>query len=209
MVAVSQFSIPIPGSSPRNGIARPGLHSLAGGDGLKWFCLRAEGRREHIAAMNLVQRMGVEAFAPRIRVRKEKRRGGVMQTTEALFPGYLFARFDYQNQCRHVISARGVVGLVAFGGQPPSLPDDTMTQLRQYSASESSLPVSPIFEEGQWVRVAAGCFRGSQGKVLNAVSSGQSRICVLLNLLGHDVEISLPGDQLIGLGRSAAHAPGV
>ena len=54
--------------------------------------------------------------------------------------------------------------------------------------------MSPVFEEGEWVRIAAGCLRGSEGRVRQ---SAAGRVCVLLNLLGHDVEISLPADQLI------------
>ena len=164
--------------------------------GLGWFCLRAEGRREHLAAVNLAHRNEVEAFAPRIRLRREGRTGGVHTVTEALFPGYLFARFRYPEQVRRVVSTTGVVGLVAFGGPPPRLDDGTIAQLRQHAASAVAAPVAPVFEEGDWVRVAAGCFRGTEGRVRQA-TAGHDRVCVLLRLLGHDVEISLPADQLI------------
>ena len=164
--------------------------------GLGWFCLRGEGRREHVAAFNLAHRNGVEAFAPRIRVRREARVGGVRTVTEPLFPGYLFARFHYPEQVRHVVSTTGVLGLVEFGGPPPRLDDGTIAHLRQHAVSAVSAPVSPVFEEGDWVRVAGGCFRGTEGRVRQA-AAGHDRVCVLLSLLGHQVEISLPADQLI------------
>jgi transcriptional antiterminator RfaH len=162
------------------------LRPLLDACGLGWFCLRAEGRREHLAGLNLTRRNEVEAFAPRIRVRREGRVGGVHTTTEALFPGYLFARFNYPEQVRRVVSTTGVLGLVAFGGPPPRLDD----------ASTAAPPISPVFEEGDWVRVAAGCFRGTEGKVRQS-TTGRDRVRVLLSLLGHEVEISLPADQLI------------
>ena len=177
---------------PRVEVIRPLLDAC----GLGWFCLRAEGRREHLAALNLAQRNEVEAFAPRLRVRRESRAGGVQTVTEALFPGYLFARFRYPEQVRRVVSTTGVLGLVAFGGPPPQLDDGTIAQLRQHASSAFVAPIAPVFEEGDWVRVAAGCFRGTEGRVRLA-DAGHDRICVLLSLLGHEVEINLPADQLI------------
>jgi transcriptional antiterminator RfaH len=182
-----------PAAEPRGEIFRPLLDAC----GLGWFCLRAEGRREHVAALNLARRNHVEAFAPRIRIRREIRTGGVQTVTEALFPGYLFARFQYPEQVRRVVSTTGVLGLVAFGGPPPRLDDGTIAHLRQHAEpAAATTPVSPVFEEGDWVRVAAGCLRGTEGRVRQP-ASGHERVCVLLCLLGHDVEISLPTDQLI------------
>jgi transcriptional antiterminator RfaH len=189
----SSLEQPSPPKGARGAVLRPLMDAC----GLGWFCLRAEGRREHLAALNLARRNEVEAFAPRIRVRREGRAGGVQAVTEALFPGYLFARFRYPEEVRRVVSTTGVLGLVAFGGPPPRLNDDTIAHLRQHAPCTITAPLSPVFEEGDWVRVAAGCFRGSEGRVRQPVS-GRDRVCVLLSLLGHDVEISLPADQLIG-----------
>src|SRR5260221_5470813 len=61
-----------------------------------WFCLRAQPKREHIAAACLPQTCEVEVFCPRLRFRKLTSRGPVW-FIEAMFPGYLFARFDYAN----------------------------------------------------------------------------------------------------------------
>jgi transcriptional antiterminator RfaH len=181
-----------PAPAARVDLLRPLLDAC----GFGWFCLRAQGRREHIAALNLAQRSQVEAFAPRIRIRRESRAGGVHTATEPLFPGYLFAQFHYPEQVRHVVSTSGVLGLVAFGGPPPRLGNETIAHLRQHAASPTATPISPVFEEGDWVRVAGGCFRGTEGRVRHSATA-QDRVCVLLTLLGREVEISLPADQLI------------
>lgn len=185
------FTRPASAVSP-GAVLRPLLDAC----GLGWFCLRSAGRREHVAAVNLARRADVEAFAPRIRVRRENRSGGVATTTEALFPGYLFARFAYPDQVRHVVSTTGVLGLVTFGGPPPRMDDATIDHLRRHAAPEEHAPISPVFEAGDWVRVAAGCFRGSEGRV-REFDAGHDRVCVLLSLLGHEVEISMPADQLL------------
>lgn len=192
------LACPAPACSPAD-VLRPLLDAC----GLGWFCLRGEGRREHLAALNLARRSGIEAFAPRIRVRRECRTGGVAMTTEALFPGYLFARFHYPEQVRRVVSTTGVVGVVAFGGPPPRLAEATIDHLRRHAEPDACTPLAPVFEEGDWVRVAAGCFRGTEGRV-RELDPGRDRVCVLLSLLGHEVEISLPAGQLIG---QADHVP--
>jgi transcriptional antiterminator RfaH len=185
------FARPASAVSPGS-VLRPLLDAC----GLGWFCLRSQGRREHVAALNLARRADVEAFAPRIRVRRESRAGGVATTTEALFPGYLFARFAYPEQVRHVISTTGVLGLVTFGGPPPRMDDVTIEHLRRHAAPALNAPLSPVFEAGDWVRVAAGCFRGTEGRV-RELDAAHDRVCVLLSLLGHEVEISMPADQLL------------
>lgn len=183
------------------------MNPLLDACGLGWFCLRGQNRREHLAAENLAQRVAVQAFAPRIRVRRATRSGPVTLTTEALFPGYLFARFDYPDQVRHVVSTTGVLGLVTFGGPPPRLPAETIDHLRLHTEPSRLPPVSPIFAPGDWVRIAAGCFRGSEGRVRTAAAGAQERVRVLLCLLGHDVEISLPADQLVGRVSNLSHIP--
>ncbi|MBC8011571.1 MAG: hypothetical protein H7067_15915 [Burkholderiales bacterium] len=198
------FARPAFAGSP-SGVLRPLLDAC----GLGWFCLRSEGRREHLAALNLARRAEVEAFAPRIRVRREARSGNVATTTEALFPGYLFARFDYPDQVRRVVSTTGVLGLVTFGGPPSRLADATIAHLRLHAGADAPLAaatISPVFEQGDWVRIAAGCFRGSEGRV-RELEPAHDRVCVLLNLLGHEVEISLPADQLMGRAEQPRNVP--
>ena len=79
-----------------------------------WFCLRAQPKREHIAGLCLRQFSEVEVFCPRVRIRKQTNRGPVW-FVEAMFPGYLFARFDYPTLHRRVRQGPGVSGFVQFG----------------------------------------------------------------------------------------------
>jgi len=200
-----------PSFAPLAAESRTGLSAgpASWADTARWFCLRAAGRREHLTALALAQRTAVETFVPRIRVRRERRAGGVGTITEALFPGYLFARFRHPEQTRHVVSTNGVLGLVAFGGPPPSIAEDAIAHLRRHAEPQARAPTlvaAPIFEEGDWVRVAAGCFRGTEGRVRPS-ASGQDRVRLLLNLLGHEVEISVPADHLIARTRQSMAMP--
>src|SRR5258707_3918560 len=62
-----------------------------------WFCLKTQPKREHLAAIMLRRQFSVECFSPRLRFRRMTRRGPVW-FVEAMFPGYLFARFIYSTQ---------------------------------------------------------------------------------------------------------------
>jgi Transcription antiterminator len=171
-----------------------------------WYCLRTQPRREFIAAHNLRQRVGVEVFAPRIRVRRSTRSGLVSALAEALFPGYLFARFDYPRQLRHVVSTSGVTGIVAFGAQPPVVADGVIEFLRAQIRRAEEESGEPVFGEGAWVRIVGGCFRDIEGRVLSS-DSRTERVRVLLSLLGRDVQVSVLAQQLVALPQEKGLVP--
>ena len=79
-----------------------------------WYCLKTQTKREAIAAAHLRELEGVEVFCPMLRYRKATRRGKVWWV-EALFPGYLLARFRLSTDERAVMYSQGVRGLVRFG----------------------------------------------------------------------------------------------
>lgn len=157
---------------------------------VNWFCLRSEPKREHVAAANLRDRVTVEVFAPRIRSARTTRRGMATTLTEALFPGYLFARFAYPDQVRHVVSTTGVTGIVSFGGRPPAVADDVIHYLQREVAHADQVPAAPVFEEGTWVRILSGCFQYIEGRVLH-FDPRSDRVRLLLTLLGSEVQVSV------------------
>ncbi len=182
----------------------------------RWFCLRSQAKREHLAAANLGDRVQVEVFAPRIRTVHNSRHGLQLNATEALFPGYLFARFAYPDQVRHVLSTNGVTGIVAFGGQPPPIADHVIDCLRDEVVQAGRSPIAPVFEEGAWVRILSGCFRFLEGRVVQ-FDPRTERVRLLLTLLGSEVQVSLTANRVallenvrpaypsgLALGRAAA-----
>ncbi len=161
-----------------------------------WYCVRVLARREHATAENLRQRTGSAVFSPRISLRRERRSGELAVVSEPLFPGYVFARFHYPEEARHIASTPGVIGLVAFGGPPVVVADEVIAQL-DAAVQRAAAPQAPSFAEGAWVRIVTGCFRGREGRV-TAAADRAARVCVLLNLLGQTVQVSVPADQLAG-----------
>ena len=83
----------------------------------------------------------MDVFLPRIRFKRATQRGAVW-TTEALFPGYFFARFNWQDALSQVQHARGVRGVVHFGERWPTIPENVIAELRQH-LGENELHVIP------------------------------------------------------------------
>jgi len=163
-----------------------------------WFCLRAQPKHEHIAAGHLRQMDGLEVFLPRIRFRR-KTRQGVVWVTEALFPNYLFARFDWQSSLRRVHHAPGVSGVIHFGERWPTIPESVVAELRRIFGREELhvLPGEP--EVGEPVQIAGGAFHGLEA-VVTQVLPARKRVTVLLEFLGRQTAVELPLDQVVRSG---------
>jgi len=168
----------------------------------EWFCVRAQPKHEHIAAAHLRQLAGVTVFLPRLRFKRATVRGAVW-TTEALFPGYLFARFVWQTDLRAVQHARGVAGIVHFGERWPTIATDIITDLRATFGEEELHTVSTELVPGDVVRVAEGSLRGLLATVAQ-VQSGRDRVAVLMEFLGRQTMVELSVNAVIREGDSRA-----
>src|ERR1041385_1328942 len=62
---------------------------------LPWVLLRSQPKHQHSAAAHLRRHEGIEVLNPRVRFARPTRQGRVW-VTEALFPNYIFARFDWR-----------------------------------------------------------------------------------------------------------------
>lgn len=160
-----------------------------------WFCLRSRPKHEHIAAGHLRQIPAVEVFLPRIRFRRETRRGAVW-FTEALFPNYLFARFEWQPLLRRIHHAPGVAGVIHFGDRWPTIADEVMAELRALFGNEQLHEISAEPEIGETVTVAGGALHGWQALVTQIIPARQ-RVTVLLDFLGRQTSVELPLAQVV------------
>jgi transcription antitermination factor NusG len=110
--------------------------------------------------------------------------------TEALFPNYLFARFEWFQSQALVRSCQGVSGVVRFGDQVPEVPADTLNDLRAYMEDAELKTVSFSLLEGDDVEIVEGPFRGQNG-VVKQLLPAHERIKVLLEVLGGVTEVDL------------------
>ncbi len=157
--------------------------------GLDWFCLRSQPKHEHIAAARLRQFAGVEVFCPRLRARRPTRRGAVW-FVEAMFPGYLFARFSLLEHYRRIKHSPGVTGILQFGQRFATLADEALEPLRERVGETETIVVNPEVRPGDAVQIVEGAFRGLEAVVLHVLPT-KARLKVLLDFLGRSIEAEI------------------
>ena len=157
---------------------------------LAWFCVRSQTKREHLAAEHLRRLGGVEVFLPRIRFRRNTRRG-VVWFNEALFPNYLFACFDWKASLARVHHAPNVRGVIHFGDKWPTIPNHVVDELRRVIGEKQLHVVDPSVAAGDQVQIADGVFHGLKA-VVTQVMPARQRVTVLLDFLGRQTAVELP-----------------
>jgi transcriptional antiterminator RfaH len=150
--------------------------------GPKWYCARTQPKHEHIAAANLVRKLGLEVFHPRLKLERATRRGTV-RVIEPLFPCYLFVRCYLPEHLDELRYTNGISSMVQFGPQIPFVPDETVEELRRCFESEEPMAVEERLFVGTEVVVADGALLGSRGIVVRVLPA-KRRVQILLEFLG-------------------------
>ena len=160
----------------------------------QWFCLRTQTKREHIAAAILDRLEAVEVFCPRISQVK-KTRTGKKRFVEAMFPGYIFAKFNYHLHSRQVIHSQGITQMVELG-ERRVIPERIILDLKA-SLPEGIIEAPDLsIEPGAEIEVVTGSLKGMNGKVL-AQLPAKNRIQVLLEFLGREITVEVSPDDIL------------
>lgn len=168
-----------------------------------WFCIRSHLKHEHIAAAHLRQVPDVEVFSPRLRLLRSTRRGREW-CAESLFPNYLFARFDLESRLERVQYTPSVKMVLRFGDTVPSIPDAIIQELQRDLELTNSQVLVAAPEEGEEVEVAAGAFKGANGRVTRVLPAKQ-RVEILLDLMGRSIMTELSLDLVLFKRKDAAN----
>ena len=171
-----------------------------------WYCLQTAPKQESKVATLLQREMQLEIFAPKIRFQRN-RAGAPIWWTEALFPGYVFARFDFFQQHRQVRALSGVSTIVQFGDQPTALSGEIMAGLREAIGQSDTVEIGSVAEPASEVLVIKGPLRGLQ-LVVTRVMPARERVAVLLEFLGAEREVELDASSTIPANPRAPSAAG-
>lgn len=155
----------------------------------KWRVIRGKPKSEHLAAQHL-RAAGFESFCPRLRHQKKTVRGKVWYI-EALFPGYLFAKFS-RLQMRHVAGTAFVSQVLSFMDDCAAVSDAAVSELRASVDEKETITIHTPIQPGEEVDIVEGPMRGHSVTVTR-VLPGAQRVRVLLEILGspHEVEVSI------------------
>jgi len=167
-----------------------------------WFCIRTHLKHEHIAGAHLRKIPGVEAFNPHLRIVRSTRRGP-RQSTESLFPNYVFARFALESMLEKIRYTPAVKVVLQFGDRVPAIPDSVIEDLRQGVDELSSTVLTEAPVEGEEVEIAMGAFIGTKALVMH-VLPGKQRARILVDVMGRSVPAELSLNSVLFERRHAA-----
>jgi transcriptional antiterminator RfaH len=160
----------------------------------RWFCIRSQPRRQHVAASHL-RSLGIEVFNPVLRFQRPTRRGPVWSTAP-LFPNYLFARFELLSFFRAARYAFGVSDILRFGGRWAEMPDAEIAELQTIWSHGDAIQPPQRLEVGSPVILTGGLFHGVEATVI-ALLPARQRVKVLLEFLGGLKETEVATDSVL------------
>jgi transcriptional antiterminator RfaH len=162
-------------------------------DLMNWYAVHTKPRQESLAQTSL-EREGIETFFPKLK-RKRTIRRVRRWVTGALFPNYLFARFDAERSGRLVKYANGVINIVSFGGKPAVVDDAVIAAIAGHSQDDVITITPPQLKPGDIVEIQEGPLRGLQG-VFEREMSDRDRVVVLLEVIAKGARVQVTRDQL-------------
>lgn len=149
---------------------------------LHWFALKVRARAEKTAETFLISR-GFDVFCPTY-VERRKYSDRVKAVENALFSGYLFCQFDWNNRFP-VLSAPNVDYIVGFGSEPTPVAHSEVAAIRAIVNSGAAFQPHPFLRVGQKVRLESGPLADLEGILVG--KRGSHRLVVSVDLLQRSV----------------------
>ena len=165
--------------------------------GARWYAVQAEYRMPESGIAQRIENLGFGVFLPLVAVKR--RRGTKREIVNvAMFPSYLFARFDTATeQWRKIAHARGVRRIFGSGPERPiPVPEHSMAWMmaRGYDKPISEDPRPSLIAHGAQVKILRGAFADHQGV---CVMSGGDRVRLLLDVFGAKREVTVSRSHVV------------
>jgi transcriptional antiterminator RfaH len=145
-----------------------------------WYLIQTKAGKERWVRDRLCAQLP-EVFLPLLEARMP-RWGRLVWSIAPLFPGYLFARLDLQQDYFAVRYLPGVQGLVSAGNDPIAVPSIVIEEIRRRSVNGVIKIVEEEFAKGARLKVVEGPFRGFEA-IFERYLSGAQRIAILLSAI--------------------------
>lgn len=153
-----------------------------------WYVIQTKPKKEGEAESYLSTR-GVEMFNPLMETFASRNRG-INRELKPLFPGYLFGRFDLEQDYPLVRWARGVKKVLGAGGYPTPISEDVVEIIKGRTDPQGVVRVKHHFEPNDVVRIKTGHLKDFLGIFERWVSDGD-RVRILLNLIGYQPAVEI------------------
>jgi len=145
--------------------------------------------REEERALYFLEEKGFETYLPMMEV--VSLRGFKNKTSEKpLFPGYLFCRFEKEDESlAHVRWTRGVKKLLPESVNPIPVDNEVVKAIQSLQQKDGVIRQQPL-QKHDSIRIARGPMKDILG-VFDYWTSDQGRVKVLLNFINYQASVEL------------------
>lgn len=154
----------------------------------KWYALYTRPRAEKQVYQRLLE-SNIETFLPlqkTIRIWSDRKK----LVEKPLLSSYVFVRTNFKS-FPLIYKTPGIVKFISFEGQPVSIPQKQIDNLRLIINSEAEVEVtSDRFEQGDCVEVINGSLIGLTGELIKVGS--HNRVVVRIDKLDQNLILKIP-----------------
>jgi transcription antitermination factor NusG len=154
----------------------------------KWYALYTRPRAEKLVFSRLIEE-SIETFLPlqkTFRIWSDRKK----LVERPLLPSYIFVKTNKKNYPK-VYKVNGVVKFVSFEGQPVSIPQRQIDNLKLLINSNAEIEVSSEkFSPGDNVEVINGALAGLTGELIRIGS--KNRVVVRIDRLDQNLILKIP-----------------
>lgn len=171
---------------------------------MRWYVLHVYSGFENKVAETIkdkAKKKGLEDKVEDIMVPKEEvveiKRGQKVNTERKVFPGYVLAKIDMNDDVWHMIKdTPKVTGFLGAANKPAPISEKEAARLIQQLQEGVERPKSAInFDIGEDVKVAEGPFQGFNGSV-EEVDVERSKLKVSVSIFGRATPVELEFSQV-------------
>ncbi len=154
-----------------------------------WYVIQTKPKKEEDVKFYFSAR-GLEIFIPLMETCLI-RNGRINKELKPLFPGYVFGRFDLEQDYSLVRWGRGVKKVLGLGRNCPTpVSEEVIEIIKKRTDRDGVVRKSYHFEANDRVRIKSGPLRDLLG-IFERWVSDDDRVRVLLNLIGYQPSIEL------------------
>jgi transcriptional antiterminator RfaH len=155
---------------------------------MKWYVVQTKPADEHRVETHLINQK-IETFLPLFETHQYYN-GKMIQRIKALFPNYLFVRFDLNLHYYKVKWTRGVNKILGTGDGPVSISEKVIQTIRGRVGEDNLVRLEEEWKEGDFVQITSGPFKELMA-IFQKKMSDNGRVRILLSLIGADIPVQI------------------
>ena len=153
-----------------------------------WYVIQTKPKKEEEATSYLSTK-GVEVFSPLMET-FTTRNARITKELKPLFAGYIFGKFDLEQNYPLVRWGKGVKCVLGFGGYPVPISEEVVQIIKERTDPQGIVRVRQNFNPNDVVRIKTGPLKDLLGIFERWVSDNE-RVKILLNLIGYQPAVEV------------------